>query len=77
MAKTPYEIRLDLLTMAKDMLDKQYEAASNMAWKAFEKAAEDNKDMYKSFDQYIPKMFRPDEVISQAEKLQEFINRKD
>jgi methionine synthase II (cobalamin-independent) len=77
MAKTPYEIRLDLLTMAKDMLDKQYEAASNMAWKAFEKASEDNKDMYKSFDQYIPKMFHPDEVISQAEKLQEFINRKD
>lgn len=77
MAKTPYEIRLDLLTMAKDMLDKQYETASTMAWQAFEKAAEENKEMYKSFDQYIPKMFTPDEVLSQAEKLQEFINRKD
>ena len=77
MSKTPYEIRLDLLSMAKDMLDKQYEIASGMAWQAFEKAAEENKDMYKNYEQYIPKMFRPDEIISQAEKLQEFINRKD
>jgi hypothetical protein len=27
MAKTPYEIRFDLLKMAKDLLDRQYEQA--------------------------------------------------
>ena len=50
MTKNPYEIRFDLLTMAKDMLDRQYEQTSNMAWAAFEKAAEQNKDVYKEME---------------------------
>ena len=86
MSKNPYEIRFDLLNMAKDMLDRQYEQASNMAWSAFEKAAEQNKDVYKEMggiswyiemEKYVPKMFTPDEIITQAEKLQSFINKKD
>tara|TARA_R100000353_G_scaffold143741_1_gene102864 strand:- start:128 stop:361 length:234 start_codon:yes stop_codon:yes gene_type:complete len=77
MTKNPYEIRFDLLTMAKDMLDRQYEQTSNMAWSAFEKAAEQNKDVYKEMEKYVPKMFTPEEIIAQAEKLQSFINKKD
>ena len=77
MTKNPYEIRFDLLNMAKDMLDRQYEQASNMAWCAFEKAAEQNKDVYKEMEKYVPKMFTPEEIIAQAEKLQSFINKKD
>lgn len=76
MAKNPYEIRFDLLTMAKDMLDRQYEQASIMA-EAMTKAMESNKDIYKDIDKYVPKMFTPEEIIAQAEKLQSFINKKD
>tara|TARA_Y100001938_G_scaffold113141_1_gene155171 strand:+ start:3024 stop:3257 length:234 start_codon:yes stop_codon:yes gene_type:complete len=77
MSKNPYEIRFDLLNMAKDLLDKQYDQASNVAWSAFEKAAETNANIYKEIEQYIPRMFTPEEIISQAEKLQTFINKKD
>jgi hypothetical protein len=77
MSKNPYEIRFDLLTMAKEMLDRQYEQASNMAWEAMTKAMESNKDIYKDVDKYVPKMFTPEEIIAQAEKLQSFINNKD
>ena len=55
MSKNPYEIRFDLLNMAKDMLDRQYEQASNMAWSAFEKAAEQNKDIYKRWKNMSPR----------------------
>jgi len=77
MSKNPYEIRFDLLTMAKEMLDRQYEQASTMAWEAMTKAMESNKDIYKDIDKYVPKMFTPEEIIIQAEKLQSFINNKD
>lgn len=77
MSKNPYEIRFDLLTMAKDLLDRQYEQSSNMAWEAFNKAMESNRELYKDVEKYVPKMFTPEEVIAQAEKLQSFINKKD
>lgn len=77
MAKNPYEIRFDLLQMAKDMLDRQYEQSSTMAWEAMTKAMETNKDLYKNIEKYVPKMFTPEEIVEQAEKLQTFINNKD
>ena len=43
MTKNPYEIRFDLLKMAKDMLDRQYEQSSMMAWDAMTKAMETNE----------------------------------
>ena len=77
MAKNPYEIRFDLLNMAKDLLDRQYDQSSTMAWDALNKAMETNRDLYKDVEKYVPKMFTPEEIIAQAEKLQSFINKKD
>jgi hypothetical protein len=77
MTKNPYEIRFDLLKMAKEMLDRQYDQASTMAWEAMTKAMETNKDLYKDVEKYVPKMFTPEEIIDQAERLQQFINKKD
>jgi len=76
-SKTPYELRFDVLKMAKDMLDAQYSTYQTMAWDAFTRAAEANKELYKDVDKYLPKMFTPEEIIAQAEKLQSFINKKD
>jgi len=77
MAKTPYEIRFDLLTMAKDLLDRQYEQSVAIAWQALEKGMETNKTLYKDVEKYVPKMFTPEEIVEQAERLQEFVNKKD
>ena len=77
MTKTPYEIRFDLLKMAKDLLDRQYEQASQMAWSALEKGMETNETLYKDVEKYVPKMFTPEEIIEQAERLQGFVSKKD
>ena len=77
MTKTPYEIRFDLLLMAKDMLDRQYEQSVTMAWQALEKGMETNKTLYKDVEKYVPKMFTPEEIVEQAERLQGFVNKKD
>jgi len=77
MAKTPYEIRFDLLKMAKDLLDRQYDQSVTMAWQALEKGMETNKTLYKDVEKYVPKMFTPEEIVEQAERLQEFVNKKD
>lgn len=76
MTKTAYEIRFDLLAIAKDMLDKQYDQACNIAWQTLERASENNRELYKEYEKYIPKMYTPEAIISQAEKLQTFINTK-
>jgi hypothetical protein len=77
MTKTPYEIRFDLLAMAKEMLDRQYEQSAAIAWQALEKGMETNKTLYKDLEKYVPKMFTPEEIIEQAERLQGFVNKKD
>ena len=77
MAKTPYEIRFDLLKMAKDLLDRQYDQSVTIAWQALEKGMETNKTLYKDVEKYVPKMFTPEEIVEQAERLQEFVNKKD
>lgn len=77
MTKTPYEIRFDLLAMAKDMLDRQYEQSAAIAWQALEKGMETNKTLYKDLEKYVPKMFTPEEIIEQAERLQGFVSKKD
>ena len=77
MTKTPYEIRFDLLLMAKDMLDRQYEQSVAIAWQALEKGMETNKTLYKDVEKYVPKMFTPEEIIEQAERLQGFVSKKD
>ena len=77
MTKTPYEIRFDLLQMAKEMLDRQYDQSVQMAWQALEKSMETNKTLYKDVEKYVPKMFTPEEIVEQAERLQGFVNKKD
>jgi hypothetical protein len=76
MSKNPYELRFDLLQMAKDMLDKQYETNVSAYHTLLFNAAEQNKELYKDYIQYLPKMFTPEEIINQATKLQEFIDKK-
>lgn len=62
MSKTPFEIRADILQMAKDYLDSQYAANLALAEQmvaAGEKTWEDVQEM--------SKMYTPEELMSQAE----------
>ena len=51
----PYQIRTDVLAMAKDMLDKQYDTQMKIAQTMFE-ANKENMDLAtEAWNKYIPK----------------------
>jgi len=78
--KNPYEIRLDVLKMAKEILDKQYEANLQAAKDAITFMKEAGKP-YGNFpapgDSYIPEMYKPEAVMEKAQELYQFIIKKD
>jgi hypothetical protein len=81
MAKTPYEIRMDLLSLSKDLLEAQYKAADTVAWSFLEnlKAAGALTPLQylSKMEEILPNAYTPEQIIAQAEKLQKFVNNKD
>jgi len=73
----PYQIRTDLLAMAKEMLDKAFDTQMTIAYQAMKQYKEDSKQAYEAWNKYIPKMYTPDELKKQAEELYEFVNNND
>jgi len=75
--KNPYEIRLDVLKMAKEILDKQYEANYQMAKQSVEFMKEAGKPFTGNIDSYLPDMYKPENVMEKAQELYQFIIKKD
>ena len=72
----PYQIRTDILAMAKEMLDKQYDNQMNMAYYAMDMYKENAQEALEAYQKYVPKAITPDEIKAQAEKLYEFVSEK-
>jgi len=71
--KNPYQLRYDVLAMAKDMLDKTYETNLEIAKTAMEAYAEDADQALKAWERYVPKMYTPEEIKKNAETLYDFV----
>jgi len=70
--KNPFEIRTDMLAMAKDYMDQQYHMNISFAEKALElnkKSIEEVQDMYK--------MYSIDELMEKAKEMYSFVSKKD
>jgi len=70
--KNPFEIRTDMLAMAKDYMDQQYHMNIAFAEKALElnkKSIEEVQDMYK--------MYSIDELMEKAKEMYSFVSKKD
>jgi hypothetical protein len=74
--KNPFEIRLDLLKMAKDMLQEQHDANIAFAKSAFDRADTFGSNLVKVWHDVVPKMYTPDDIIKQAKELQKFVDGK-
>lgn len=72
----PYQIRYDVLSMAKDMMDKQYDMQMEVAQKAMELYKDNAEEALGAWKNHIPKAITPDEIKAQAEKLYEFVSEK-
>ena len=73
----PYQIRTDLLAMAKEMLDKAYDTQMQLANAAMDQYKDNAELALDAWKRYIPKMYTPEEVKAQAEKLYEFVSNKE
>jgi hypothetical protein len=76
-SKNPFELRFDTLAMAKDLLDRQYDTAQTQMFEMLEQAKTQQKDLTEVFEKYTPKMYQPQEIMSKAEELYQFVTKKD
>lgn len=72
----PYQIRYDVLNMAKEMMDKQYDMQMSLAYKMMDMAKDNSEEMLEAWNKYIPKAITPEEIKAQADKLYEFVTDK-
>jgi hypothetical protein len=75
-SKNPYELRFDVLSMAKEMMDRQYDLAVDATHMAMEKFGNAQTDPIEFFKEYAPKMYQPKEVLGTARELYTFISEK-
>jgi hypothetical protein len=75
--KTPFELRFDVLKMAKEMMDQQYDIAQQQFWTQLEQYKEASKDVNEVFEKYTPTMYQPSEIMAKAEELYKFVVKKD
>ena len=72
----PYQIRTDLLSMSKEMLDKAYDTQMQLANAVVDQYKDNAELALDAWKRYIPKMYTPEELKTQAEKLYEFVQDK-
>jgi hypothetical protein len=70
--KNPFEIRAEMLQLAKEYMDQQYHMNVQFAEKMMEQnkqSADDFKDMYK--------MYSIEELMTKAKEMYNFVSKKD
>lgn len=79
--KNGFEIRLEVLKMAKEMMDQQYATASSAYWDTIRGLSENwNKsaaELVKQTESMKPVMYTPAEIMEKAQELYSFISKKD
>lgn len=76
-SKTPYEIRLELLQMAKDHLDASFKAQVDFATQVTAALIAANKATVEELQKLAPKSYSIDEITKKAAELYSFVQKKD
>jgi hypothetical protein len=75
--KTPFEVRLDILKMAQEMLDREQvnkQAQFYAKLETLRASNEDPKTINVFIDENSPKMYDPSEVVARSSALYSFVN---
>lgn len=70
--KNPFEIRSDMVALAKDYLDKQYELNVQLANDMYEQGLKSYKEVQEAY-----KMYSIEDVIEKAQQMYSFVSTKD
>lgn len=72
MHKNPFEIRSDMIALAKDYLDKQYELNVQLANDMYEQGKKTLEEVQEAY-----KMYSIEDVIEKAQQMYSFVSTKD
>ena len=72
-AKTPFEIRLDVLAMAKDFLDKQAGINMEFAAETFSHLVASGKAVAEQWQEFAPVPYTIQDITDKANELYGFI----
>jgi hypothetical protein len=70
--KNPFEIRSDMLAMAKDYMDQQYHMNVEFAQRMFEQGKQTQEELQQAFQ-----MYSTDELMAKAKELYSFVSNKE
>lgn len=73
---TPFEIRAEMLKMAQEYLQTQYETNLEFAKRAFDEMVKAGKLNQEQFAQYLPTMYTFDDITTKAKELYGFVSEK-
>ena len=68
--KNPFEIRLEILKMAKDYLEQQYQTNLTFAQSLYQKALESGQVMQDNLQSFIPKSYTVIKSLSTIDEIQ-------
>lgn len=69
--KNPFEIRSDMLQLAKDYMDQQYHMNLDFANKMYEAGQKTSEDMQEAY-----KMYSMDDLMAKAKEMYSFVSDK-
>lgn len=75
--KNPFEIRSDILAMAKEYMDRQQEINLQFATKAFEAAVDQGKIAVTEWQSHVPAAYSLEDLMKKAAELYGFVSKKD
>lgn len=71
--KNPFELRAEVLQMAKDMMDRQYEVSMQFAQQAYEHAVKANEAAASTWDKFVPQMYTVEDLMKKANEMYGFV----
>jgi hypothetical protein len=74
--KNPFELRTDILAMAKDYMDQQYQLNVQFAQRAFDEALAAQKVSADAWKKYVPEMYTIEDLMKKAQELYGFVSSK-
>jgi hypothetical protein len=77
MSKNPFEIRADILAMAKEYMDRQQEVNMQFAHRAYEVALDAGKVTAETWKEFVPAQYSIEELTKKAQELYGFVSKKD
>ncbi len=75
--KNPFEIRAEMLQMAKDYMDRQYEINLSFAQQGFQMALESGKVAHTDWKSFAPKQYAMEDLMKKAQEFYGFVSKKD